>query len=326
MLKIKVCTDSIELYELRQLRHSSARSYIRFRAREGKTANLGKSTRPCSGKFPFTIDFPELNFKPRENSHNSSTSRIMGKKRKRSAKDPESASSAVQLPSFDESALSALTNKIERGFRTAALRQDPQDHIPFQSQSPRNRIEGAPKSKSHTKDHVSGKNSDVQGIMREQIGGDSKIHMTRADRHNRENEDEQNVLLQEILALGGTEDDLNLVMGVASDDEVVGESELGQTSLVDPKLMKELSKYITGLGIKTRDIEHSSGAESDGDVDDKLEVVLDTSISKLTNATKDVKSSDLQGANSPAKRLKDLVSKSPSLEVGSEVLTESLDV
>ena len=251
----------------------------------------------------------------------------MGKKRKRSAKDPESASSAIQLPSFDESALSALTNKIESGFRNAsAPRQDPQDRNPLRSENPRNLIEGAQRVKSDTKDGASGKKRDTQGIVREQNGRGSKIPKSRADGHSGKNEDEQNVLLQEILALGGTEDDLDLVIGVASDDEDVGENGLEHTLAIDPKLKKELSKYITGLGIETRDIEDSSGAESGEDVDDEFEDIRDTSASKLVNAVKDVKSSDLQGANSSAKRLKDLVSKSPPLESGNVVLTEALDV
>jgi len=249
----------------------------------------------------------------------------MGKKRKRSANDSELASSAVQLPSFDKSALSALTNKIESDFRKAAApRQDPRNRNPLPSENRRNRIERAQRSKSSTKDRLSGKDH-AQGIVREQSAGGSKIPKSRADRRNGEKEDEQNVLLQEILALGGTEDDLDLVMGVASDDEDIDENGLEQTSAIDHNLTKELSKYIKGLGINTRSIEDSSGTESAEDVDES-EDVLGTPKSKVTNAVKDVKSSDLQSSNSIAKRLKDLVSKFPPLEAGNVVLTEALDV
>jgi ribosome biogenesis protein MAK21 len=251
----------------------------------------------------------------------------MGKKRKRSAKDPESASSAAQLPSFDESVLSALTNKIERGCRNAGpSRQDLRDRNPVQSEDPRNRIERAQKSKSQTKDRVSGKNRDAEGIVGEQTDDGSRIAKVRAGGHGGKNDDEQKVLLQEILALGGTEDDLDLVMGVASDEDDTGETGLEQTSAIDPKLTKELSKYITSLGIETRDIEDSSEVESGEDMDDESEDIPDTSVFKPANAVKDVKSSNLQGANSSAKRLKDLVSKSPPLEAGNVVLTEALDV
>jgi ribosome biogenesis protein MAK21 len=252
----------------------------------------------------------------------------MGKKRKRSANDLESASSAVQLPSFDESALSALTNKIEIGFRNAAAPgQDPQDRSALRSENTRNLIEGAQKVKSDTEDRVSGKyRRDAQGIAQKQTGGGSKIPKNRVDGHSGKSEGERNVLLQEILALGGTEDDLDLVMGVASDDEDVGENGLEQTSATDPKLKKELSKYIAGLGIEARDIEDSSGAESGEDGSYELEDIYDTSASKLANDVKDVTSSDLRGANNSAKRLKDLVSKSPPLEAGNVVLTQALDV
>jgi ribosome biogenesis protein MAK21 len=249
----------------------------------------------------------------------------MGKKRKRSTKDPESTSSAVQLPSFDESALSALTNKIESGFRNAASpRQDPRNRNPLPSENPRDRIGRAQKAKSDTKDRVSGKNYHAQGIVLEQTGSSSTISKSRANRRNGENEEEQNVLLQEILALGGTEDDLELIMGVVSDDEDVGQDGLEQTPSIDPKLTKELSKYITSLGIESRDIEDSESIE---DVDDdQSEDVLDMFKSKLTNDVKDVMSSDLQVVKNSAKRPKDLVSKSPPLEAGYIVLTEAPDV
>lgn len=251
----------------------------------------------------------------------------MGKKRKRSAKNPESACSGIQLPSFDESALSALTSKIESGFHNAtAPKQDLRDRNPSRDEDPRYRIDKARKSKLHIKDRVSGEKSDAQGTVNEQTGGGSRTAKDLADEHRGRNGEEQKILLQEILALGGTEDDLDLVMGVATDDDDTADAEPEQTSTNDPKLTKELSKFITSLGIETQGIAESSGAESGEDVDDESENILETSTSKSVNAIKDVKGSDMEGANSLMKRLKDLVSKSPPLDADNVVLIVALDV
>ena len=115
-------------------------------------------------------------------------------------------------------------------------------------------------------------------------------------------------------------------MGIVTDEDDTGDAELEQISVNDPKLTKELSKFITSLGIETQDIEESSGAESDEHIDDESEDIPETSKSKPASAMNDVKNSDLQGANSSAKRLKDLVSKSPPLDADNVVLTKVSDV
>lgn len=271
----------------------------------------GKYTRASSGNFSYN-GFSNWKFGQRENSHTKSAFRIMGKKRKRPAKDLESASSGIQLPSFDESALSALTSKIESGFRNvAAPKQDLRDRNPSQDEDSGYRIDKSQESKSYTKDRMSRKKSDAQGIVRAQTGGGSRTAKIEAYRHSRQNGEEQKILLQEILALGGTEDDLDLVMGVATDEDDTSNAGLEKTSATDPKLTMELSKFITSLGIETRNIRESSGEESGEDVYDESEDIPETFTSKPVNALKDVKSSDLQGGNNSVKRLKDLVSKSP---------------
>jgi ribosome biogenesis protein MAK21 len=271
----------------------------------------GKDTRVHSGNFPHN-GFSSWKFGKRENSHTQSAFRIMGKKRKRPAKDLESASSGVQLPSFDESALSALTSKIESGFRNVvAPKQDLRDRNPSQDEDSGYRIGKSQESRSYTKDRMSGKKSDAQGIVRAQTGSGSRTAKIEGYGHSRQIGEEQKILLQEILALGGTEDDLDLVMGVATDEDDTGNAGLEKSSATDPKLTKELSKLITSLGIETRNIGESSGAESGEDVYDESEDIPETFTSKPINTLKNVKSSDLRGANNSVRRLKDLVSKSP---------------
>ncbi len=236
---------------------------------------------------------------------------MMGKKRKRSAKDPESASSVTRLSSFDESALSALTNKIESGFHNAAApRQDLRDRKTSTGEDPRSRIDKAEDSKSYKKNRVSGKKRDAHGNVREQTGSGTNTAHIRTDGHSGQDNDEQKVLLQEILALGGTEDDVDLVMGVATDEDDALDNGLDKISAYDPKLTKELSKFITSLGIETRYIQESSGAESGEDVVAESEDIPDPSPPKPANTMKDVSTSGLQCANSSVKRPKNLVSKS----------------
>lgn len=235
----------------------------------------------------------------------------MGKKRKRPEKDAESASSVTQLPLFDESALSALTNKIESGFRkVSAPGQSFRDRKPSQSEETRIRINKAENHQSVSKDRVAGETRHAHGVVKEQADRGLKTVKSRKDGHITRNSEDQKVLLQEILALGGTEDDLDLVMGVATDEDDTGDTELEQRSTNDPKLAKELSKFITSLGIEMQDIEESSGGESGENVDDESTNIPETSKPELANEVKDVKCSDFQGINNSAKRLNHLVSKS----------------
>jgi ribosome biogenesis protein MAK21 len=236
---------------------------------------------------------------------NSSPARIMGKKRHRPAKDPELVSSAATLPSFDERALSALTDKIESGFRNkAGSKADSLDRNRPPGKTFGNRIE-----KPH---HVSGRKRDAQGNVREQRSHGSKIPRMGTDGPNGKNQDEKNVLFQEILALGGTQEDLDLVMEVVTDDDDIGDTGQEQTSAIDPKLTKELSNFIAGLGIETQANEDSSGVESSVDEDEDEEGIPDqaTINPTPTKAVKGAETSALRNAKSSAKGRKDLVSKS----------------
>lgn len=242
----------------------------------------------------------------------------MGKKRRQSAKYTELASSKVTLPSFDERALSTLTEKIESGFRnTAASNAGSFDRNEPPGKSHRDRIERPQNSKAPTKNRLAGRKRDAQGNVREQGGHDSRVPKIGTDGANGRAQDEQSILLQEIIALGGTHEDLSLVMGVASDEDDASDTGHKQISEIDPKLKKELSKFIAGLGIETQANEEASESESGGDEDIELEDLSDESIvkPKATNTVKQVKTSAAQDANGSTKRQKDLVSKFPPLKL-----------
>lgn len=81
---------------------------------------------------------------------------------------------------------------------------------------------------------------------------------------------EQEALLAEILALGGDEDDLELINGVDSDDEVVGESK----APVDKKLRDELAALSKELGFAEfapQEASEDEAAEENEEVDEEEE-------------------------------------------------------
>jgi ribosome biogenesis protein MAK21 len=141
---------------------------------------------------------------------------------------PSKNSSAQSLPSFDESALSALTEKIEKGFNKGASSDA--------AQKPAKKDKNKPNGASQSKDTAPGKKRDAEGNVK-----------TTAKSNKAAEGSARDILLQEILALGGTEEDLDLVEGVESEDEDV---EGTQPKIDDPKFAKEFSKFIAGLGIE----------------------------------------------------------------------------
>ncbi|KFY47351.1 hypothetical protein V495_01985 [Pseudogymnoascus sp. VKM F-4514 (FW-929)] len=141
---------------------------------------------------------------------------------------PSKNSSEQSLPSFDESALSALTEKIEKGFNKGASSEA--------AQKPAKKDKNKPNGASQSKDTAPGKKRDAEGNVK-----------TTAKSNKAAEGSARDILLQEILALGGTEEDLDLVEGVESEDEDV---EGTQPKIDDPKFAKEFSKFIAGLGIE----------------------------------------------------------------------------
>jgi ribosome biogenesis protein MAK21 len=188
----------------------------------------------------------------------------MGKHRRPSGKGltPAKKVDSDDLPSFDEKALSALTAKIEEGL---GKNKTPQQLANSSSGNhkkgkPGNvRRDSDPKAKSRSEQNR-GTKRDAQGKVK--AAGEGK-----ADKNSREmkhkrgtTKDAREVLLQEILALGGTEEDLDLVAGAASDDEDVSGDKM---SAQDKSLKKELARFVAGLGIEGASVEDASEPEAE---------------------------------------------------------------
>lgn len=147
------------------------------------------------------------------------------------------------LPTFDENALSALTAKIEQGFGNG----EPQSaaDTPKTKQKKGKAINGsAEPKKAKAPESARGTKRDAHG--KPKPNGKSNSGKQPSNSKNEDKSDDREALLQEILALGGTEEDLDLIADAASDEE---DNQTPDTPL-DKSLKKELAKFVAGLGIE----------------------------------------------------------------------------
>lgn len=165
----------------------------------------------------------------------------------------------AKLPVFDENALSTLTEKLDKGLNKGRKSRD--DNLNMKNDDSVT-SEKARKFAESSSQSMTGKKRDAKGNIKESTTSNS----TEAGHEisNKKTNDERQILLQEILALGGTEDDLDLVGDVTSDDDQDGRPQL------DAKFTKELSIFVTGLGIDQNN-ENLVGSESEIGEDDEWE-------------------------------------------------------
>jgi ribosome biogenesis protein MAK21 len=168
-----------------------------------------------------------------------------GGNRRRSAAKPNSEA----LPSFDEKALSALTAKIGEDFERAQLRQGTQAE---QSTGNRKPGKGGKTSKPHNQklntavsELVKGTKRDANGNAKEAGKGVASSKKESRLEKNTDEKDDRAVLLREILALDGTEEDLDLVADALSDEE-----DEPSTTRSDNKFRQDLAKFVADLGIE----------------------------------------------------------------------------
>jgi ribosome biogenesis protein MAK21 len=169
---------------------------------------------------------------------------------------PSKNSSAQSMPSFDEGALSALTEKIEKGFNKGAS----SDAAQKSAKKDKSKSNGA----SHSKDTAPGKKRDAEGNVKTPTKSNKATDrkLKQAEGGAAAEGSARDILLQEILALGGTEEDLDLLDGVESDDEDV---EGTQPKVDDPKFAKEFSKFVAGLGIEGQTQVDASDSEAEAE-------------------------------------------------------------
>ena len=188
------------------------------------------------------------------------------------------------LSTFDEKALLALTQKIEKGFGAKKSPQQKSDN----RNEPKKKTSNTPhpnqsKPNNKTKDLETkqGKKRDARGNRKPQNG--ESIHGEHSKRPaNGNTQDERDVLLQEILAMGGTEDDLQLIADAVSDDELEEDNSATQ----DKSLRADLAKFVAGLGIDTKMKGVGSEIESEQEVDDEWETSGEESSDRAASSVK----------------------------------------
>jgi len=214
----------------------------------------------------------------------------MAKNKKPTGKRPSASTNATSTapPSFNEQALSALTDTLDKKLGTSPAQ--PQVTVNQSKGKKANGVPATASKKSKKAESGRGTKRDAQG--------NAKAADTRSQSKPKKSnggDDSRSVLLKEILALEGTEDDLNLLDNAASDNEdLVTEN----SKSLDKSLQKELAKFAASLGIEAQAVEDASeqeeGEESiesgeEWEEASELESVAESEIAPPLVATKPVK-------------------------------------
>ncbi|OQD63643.1 hypothetical protein PENPOL_c009G07615 [Penicillium polonicum] len=185
-----------------------------------------------------------------------------------------SAPAAETMPSMpDESAFAGLRQKIEQRLKNQnqstgkGKKDNTKPSVPTPNASA-NKGKQSPAKPGRPQDSAQGKKRDRNGevIAREQNkGGITKQEKPKAGKKS----DDDETLRQEILAMGGTEEDLDLLAGVDSESEVEGES-----GKVDDDLRKQLSSMLEASGhVAPEDLadDEVEGVEEEIESEDDIE-------------------------------------------------------
>lgn len=170
-----------------------------------------------------------------------------------------------------------MTEKIEKGFgeNKASQQLGDADSGNYKKQKPTTGQRNSdPKIKAKHPEKNRGTKRDAHGNVKPAGKAKTESSISVSKNHNGDANDDRNALLKEILALGGTEEDLDLVAGVKSDDE---DLEGIDGSPQDKSLKKELAKFVAGLGIEGAVLEDvgESELEQDEEVEGVWEEVSD---------------------------------------------------
>ncbi|KAG4443591.1 hypothetical protein IFR05_000968 [Cadophora sp. M221] len=240
----------------------------------------------------------------------------MARKNKKSATGatvdgaPTPNSKSDSFASFDEHALSALTAKIEEGFGKNKSKPEGQQEAPDSNHSHRQEKtskkakdkEGKTKSKTKkSPELVRGTKRNANGKAKVAGAPTSKGPTGGIKPRGDNGKDDRAMLLQEILALGGTEEDLDLVADVMSDEDEGGPS---TTGLPDQSFRRDLASFVAGLGIEGGVLEDAESAAEE-EVEDDWEEASGSESSDEASESEDI-------AEMPVKKAK-LSSTEPQL-------------
>ncbi len=175
-------------------------------------------------------------------------------------------SKSDSFATFDEQALSALTEKIDHEFGKSKSEHERQSDTANRSHRHEKpgievKYKGA-KGKVKTQGPARGTKRDAYG--NEKLAGKAVTTSQPGHAKNRSGKemDGRAVLLEEILALGGTEEDLDLVADAVSDEE---NEENNAIRPADKSFRKDLANFVAALGIDGDVQEDDSIADEEAD-------------------------------------------------------------
>jgi ribosome biogenesis protein MAK21 len=249
----------------------------------------------------------------------------MGKRNSREGNRSRSAANSnSEAPlSFDENALSALTAKIEEDFEEAQLRQGTQAEQSTGNPKPG---KGSKSSRPHNQKSNTTVSELVRGAKRDANGNAKKagkgVASSKKDSRLEKNTDEKDdraVLLREILALGGTEEDLDLVADALSDEE-----DEPSTTRPDNKFRQDLAKFVAALGIEGQIGEDENEDENTGN--EKMGKEIDDGWEEASDSGSSVDASDVEAEPESCSRLLDSVPLDTSVSNASNHLVSNMPV
>ena len=182
----------------------------------------------------------------------------MGKNKNSSAKRQKTVTktAAGSLPSFDENALSALTDRIDKSLDKSKV---PADAVNWNDKQHKNSSSADASVVSKSKKTKGLENG--RGTKRD-AQGNAKVVDTK-QKKNAGGKVDPSMLLKEILALDGNEEDLDLIKDAASEDEDEGQD----SKTTDKSLLKEIAKFAASLGIEGQAEGDASEIEEDDEED-----------------------------------------------------------
>lgn len=196
------------------------------------------------------------------------------------------AQAAPNVPQIDESAFAGLRQKIEQRLK---------DQNSGKGKSKKNEKSDKPAESTPTKKNATpskGQDS-AQGRKRDRNGeviarDEKKEGKNKAGKAPKKGGDDE-TLRQEILALGGTEEDFDLLAGVDSEDEVEGVKAKGG----DDDLRKELSKMLEAAGHVVPQDVADEDVEEEEDEDEEEE-------EEQEESPEDIEDEDMEDASDDA--------------------------
>ncbi|KAF9889231.1 hypothetical protein FE257_007544 [Aspergillus nanangensis] len=173
------------------------------------------------------------------------------------------------FPQLEEGAFAGLRQRIEQKLKDSAAKQKPKNNKSkaVSTDAAKTTKDTAPKPAPKRADNE--RNKDNKGKKRDRNG--EVIAGEEKKEKGKPSADQNAILRHEILALGGTEEDFDLVDGVDSESEVE-DVKKSKDKTEEDSLRKELSGMLAAAGqIAPPDIESEDEEEEDDEEDDDVE-------------------------------------------------------